>query len=51
MNTNIKENVMNEMNELNLNELEQVSAGILPILLGLGTLAIGGLMIAFYPRK
>ena len=53
MNTNMKENNMkeNKMNELDLNELEQVSGGILPILLGLGTLAIGGLLIAVMPDK
>ena len=48
MNTNMKEN---NSNELSLDELEQASGGILPIALGLGTLAIGGLLIWLYPRK
>lgn len=48
MNTNMKEN---DMNELSLSELEQASGGILPIVLGLGTIAIGGLLIAVMPDK
>ena len=48
MKTNMKEN---NMNELNLNELEQASGGILPILIGLGTLALGGVIIAVMPDK
>ena len=48
MNTMMK---ANEMNELTLNELEQASGGILPILLGVGTLALGGLIIAVMPDK
>ncbi|MBR4458733.1 MAG: class IIb bacteriocin, lactobin A/cerein 7B family [Clostridia bacterium] len=42
---------VNNMKELNLNEMEQASGGILPILLGLGTLAIGGVIIAVMPDK
>ena len=41
---------MNTM-ELNMNEMEQANGGILPILLGLGTLALGGLIIAVMPDK
>ena len=48
MKTNMKEN---DMNELSLNELEQASGGILPILLGLGTLALGGVLIATLSDK
>lgn len=48
MNTVMKDNALNE---LNLNEMEQASAGILPILIGLGTLAIGGVIIAVMPDK
>ena len=53
----VKENIMKtnmkeiDMNELNLNEMEQASGGILPILLGVGTLALGGLIIAVMPDK
>ena len=39
------------MMELNMNEMEQANGGILPILLGLGTLALGGLIIAVMPDK
>ncbi len=42
---------VNNMKELNLNEMEQASGGILPILIGLGTLAIGGVIIAVMPDK
>ena len=38
-------------NEVNISEMEQVSGGILPILLGLGTLALGGVIIAVMPDK
>ena len=48
MNTNMKENTMNE---LDLNEMGLASGGILPILIGLGTLAIGGVIIAVMPDK
>ena len=48
MNTMMK---ANEMNELTLNELEQASGGILPIRLGVGTLALGGLISAVMPDK
>ena len=48
MNTNKKEN---NMNELNISEMEQANGGILPILLGLGTLALGGVIIAVMPDK
>ena len=48
MNTNMNQN---SMKELSLNEMEHVSGGILPILLGLGTLAVGGVIIAFMPDK
>ena len=48
MNTMMK---ANDMKELNLNELEQASGGILPILIGLGTLALGGVIIAVMPDK
>ena len=48
MDTNMKEN---SMNELNISEMEQASGGILPILLGLGTLALGGVIIAVMPDK
>ncbi len=41
----------NTVNELNLNELEQASGGILPILLGLGTIALGGVLIAVLDDK
>ena len=41
----------NNMTELNLNEMAQASGGILPILLGLGTLALGGVIIAVMPDK
>ena len=51
MDTNMKENSLNGTDELKLSELEQVSGGILPIVLGLGTLAIGGLLIAVMPDK
>ena len=40
MNTNRK--------ELTLDEMEQVNGGVLPILLGLGTIALGGGMIALF---
>ena len=40
MNTNRK--------ELTLDEMEQVNSGVLPILLGLGTIALGGGMIALF---
>ncbi len=43
MNTNRK--------ELTLDEMEQVNGGILPILLGVGTLAVGGALIAFMDDK
>ena len=39
------------MMELNMNEMEQANGGILPILLGLGTLVLGGLIIAVMPDK
>ncbi|MBQ6174399.1 MAG: hypothetical protein IJK28_07230 [Clostridia bacterium] len=42
---------VNNMKELNLNEMEQASGGILPILIGLGTLASGGVIIAVMPDK
>ena len=48
MNNNMKEN---NMNELNISEMEQANGGILPILLGLGTLALGGVIIAVMPEK
>ncbi len=48
MNTNMKENTMNE---LDLNEMGLASGGILPILIGLGTFAIGGVIIAVMPDK
>ena len=38
MDTNMKEI---SMNELSISEMEQASGGILPILIGLGTLALG----------
>ena len=41
----------NNMTELNLNEMAQANGGILPILLGLGTLALGGVIIAVMPDK
>ena len=47
MNTNMKEN---NRNELDLSEMEQVSAGILPILLGVGTIALGGALIYVYKK-
>ena len=52
MNTTMKENTMNEtgLNELNLSEMEQVNGGILPILLGVGTLALGGAIIYVYKK-
>ena len=48
MNTNMNEN---NMEELNLNDLEQVNGGILPLLLGYGTIAVGAAIIAWFPRK
>ena len=48
MDTNMKEISINELNQ---NEMEQASGGILPILLGLGTLALGGVIIAVMPDK
>ena len=48
MNTIMKDN---NAEELNLNEIEQASGGILPILLGLGTIALGGVIIAVMPDK
>ena len=48
MDANMKENSMNELNQ---SEMEQASGGILPILLGLGTLALGGVIIAVMPDK
>ena len=47
MNTNMKEN---SMKELELNELEQVNGGILPILIGVGTLALGGALVFVYKK-
>ena len=47
MNTDMKEN---NRNELDLSEMEQVSAGILPILLGVGTIALGGALIYVYKK-
>ena len=47
MNTNMKEN---SMKELGLNELEQVNGGILPILIGVGTLALGGALVFVYKK-
>ncbi len=44
----MKENTLNEMNP---EEMDQVNGGLLPILLGLGTIAIGGLLIAVMPDK
>ena len=41
----------NTVSELNLNELEQAKGGILPILLGLGTIALGGVLIAVMDDK
>ena len=41
----------NSKTELNLHDLEQVNGGILPILLGVGTLALGGVLIAFMEDK
>ena len=41
----------NNMTELNLNEMAQANGGILPILLGIGTLALGGVIIAVMPDK
>ncbi len=48
MNSMMKEN---NMKELNMDELEQVNGGILPILLGVGTLALGGVLIAVMDDK
>ena len=48
MNTNMKKN---NRKELTLDELEQVNGGILPILLGVGTIALGGLLIAVMDDK
>ena len=39
------------MNEVNLSEMQQASGGILPIVLGVGTLMIGGVLIAVMPDK
>ena len=39
------------MMELNMNEMEQANGGILPILLGLGILALGGVINAVMPDK
>ena len=52
MNTNMKENNKKEGNvtELNLDELEQVSGGILAIALGIGTLALGGALVYVYKK-
>ena len=47
MNTNMKEN---SMKERELNELEQVNGGILPILIGVGTLALGGALVFVYKK-
>ena len=41
----------NNMTKLNLNEMAQANGGILPILLGIGTLALGGVIIAVMPDK
>lgn len=36
------------MKELNINEMEQVNGGILPILLGYGTIAAGAALLAVF---
>ena len=48
MNTMTKEN---SRKELTIDEQEQVNGGILPILLGVGTIALGGLLIAVMDDK
>ena len=40
MNTNMK--------ELNINEMEQANGGIIPILLGFGTIAVGGALFSVF---
>ena len=45
MDTNMKEN---NTNELSIEEMEQVSGGILPLVLAYGTIALGGLMFYLY---
>ena len=48
MKTNMK---ANKINELNLSEMDQAKGGILPILLGVGTLALGDVIIAVMKDK
>ena len=47
MDTNTKEN---NVNELSIDEMEQVSGGILPLVLAYGTVALGGLMLYLYKK-
>ena len=47
MDTNMKEN---NTNELSVEEMEQVSGGILPLVLAYGTIALGGLMFYLYKK-